>query len=223
MRLPHQGTESMWTAAILAGGRARRLKGLNKAGLVLNPAAVRPGAPGGDTVLDRQLKLLGRVVDRTVIIATDAEAFLASGVPVIPDLMPGGGALGALYTAVHAAETDRVLVVACDMPFVTEPLLAYLVEAGRSADIVIPRTARGYEPLCATYSRRSEGELLRLINEQRFKLSEVASIPGLTIRELGPNELEPFGPEEVLFFNINTPDDYVRAVNIDGEYRSLIG
>ena len=85
-------------------------------------------------------------------------------------------------------------------------------------DIAIPRTARGYEPLCATYSRRSASELRRLIDERRFRLSDVARIPGLNIHEVGRDELETFGPEEVLFFNLNTPDDHARAIDLDGEY-----
>jgi len=72
--------------------------------------------------------------------------------------------------------------------------------------------------LCATYSRRSAVELRRLIEEKRFRLSEVARIPGLTIREVGSDELERFGPEDVLFFNLNTPDDHARAVDLDREY-----
>ena len=199
----------MWTGAILAGGHARRLGGLNKAGLILQP--------GGASVLDRQLTRLRRVVDRTIIIANDAERFSGTGVPVIPDVLPGHGALGGLYTAVHAG-TEWTLVVACDMPFVSEPLLAHLVSVGKSSDIAIPRTARGYEPLCATYSRRSAVELRRLIEEKRFRLSDVARIPGLTIREVGSDELEKFGPEDVLFFNLNTPDDHARAVDLDREY-----
>jgi len=195
----------MWTGAILAGGRSRRLGGRNKAALKIGDA----------TVLDRQLARLRRVVDRTIIVANDAGPFASSGLPVVPDLKAGDGALGALRTAIHAARTDRTLVMACDMPFVSEALLGYLVEAGRTADIAIPRTARGYEPLCATYSSRCADELARLIAQQRFRLSEVALIPGLIIREVGPAELEPFGPEELLFFNINTPDDYARAIDLD--------
>jgi molybdopterin-guanine dinucleotide biosynthesis protein A len=200
----------MWTGAILAGGRARRLGGLNKAGLILQP--------GGASVLDRQLARLRRVVDRTIIIANDTERFSNAGVPVVADMVPEGGALGALYTAVHAAGTEWTLVVACDMPFVSERLLAHLVSVGRSVDIAIPRTARGYEPLCATYSRRSADALRRLIDERRFRLSDVARIPGLNVHEVGRGEFEAFGPEEVLFFNLNTPDDYARAIDIDGEY-----
>jgi molybdopterin-guanine dinucleotide biosynthesis protein A len=195
----------MWTGAILAGGQSQRLGGRNKAALKI----------GAATVLDRQLSRLRPVVDRIIIVANDAAAFAWTALPVIPDLTPGDGALGALRTAIHAARTDRTLVIACDMPFVSEALLSYLVEVGRTADIAIPRTARGYEPLCATYSRRCADELARLIEQHRFKLSEVALIPGLIIRELGPDELEPFGPEETMFFNINTSDDYARAIDLD--------
>ena len=200
----------MWTGAILAGGRARRLGGLNKAGLVLHSS--------GASILDRQLSRLSRVVDQTIIIANDADRFIAAGVPVIADLVVDGGALGALYTAVHSAQTDRTLVVACDMPFLSEPLLAHLVEVGRAVDIAIPRTRRGYEPLCATYSRRCAPELRRLLDEEQFRLSDVARIPGLNVREIGQDELKEFGAEEVLFFNLNTPDDYVRALDLDGDY-----
>ena len=195
----------MWTGAILAGGRSRRLGGRNKAALKI----------GNDTVLDRQLARLRRVVDRTIIVAEDAVPFAWTGLQVVADLTPGDGALGALRTAIHAARSDRTLVMACDMPFVSEALLSYLVEAGRAADIAIPRTVRGYEPLCATYSRRCADEMARLIAERRFKLSEVALIPGLIIREVGPDELGPFGPSDRLFFNINTPDDYARALDLD--------
>jgi molybdopterin-guanine dinucleotide biosynthesis protein A len=200
----------MWTGAILAGGRARRLGGLNKAGLILHPS--------GASILDRQLTRLSRVVDRTIIIANDAEKFIGTGVPVIADLVSDGGALGALYTAIHSAQTDRTLVVACDMPFLSEPLLAHLVDVGSAADIAIPRTRRGYEPLCATYSRQSAVELHRLIADKRLRLSDVARIPGLKVREVGQDELTRFGPEEVLFFNLNTPDDYRRALDLDGDY-----
>ena len=214
----------MWTGAILAGGQSRRLGGLNKANLILGPpAAETPEQERGTTVLARQLARLACVVDRTIIIANKIEEFSEAGVPIIPDIDPGAGAIGALYTAVHSSGTNRTLVIACDMPFVSESFLRHLVKTGADADIAIPRTARGYEPLCATYSRRSAASIKWLIEEKRLKLSDVALIPDLTIREIGPEELAAFGHEDELFFNINTPDDYRRAIDLDGEYRSLRG
>jgi molybdopterin-guanine dinucleotide biosynthesis protein A len=175
------------------------------------------------SLLDRQLAVLRNVVDRTIIIADDSAPYRASGVPVIPDLAPHGGALGAIYTAIQSARTERTLIVACDMPFLSVPFLDYLVAAGESADIAIPRPARGYEPLCATYSRRCANGVLDLIEAGRLRLSGVAGIAGLTIRELGPDELAHFGRDDMLFFNINTPDDYTRATDLEGEYRSPRG
>ena len=90
----------MWTGAILAGGHARRLGGINKAGLILQP--------GGASVLDRQLARLRRVVDRTIIIANDAERFSGAGVPVIPDMVPDGGALAAIAAATNLLEQFTV-------------------------------------------------------------------------------------------------------------------
>jgi molybdenum cofactor guanylyltransferase len=200
----------MWTGAILAGGRSRRLGGLNKAGLILRP--------GGASILDSLLARLRRLVDRAIIVARDGDRFAAVGVPVVEDLVPDGGALGALYTAVHSAETERTLVVACDMPFVSERLLAHLIGIGRDVDIAIPRTARGVEPLCATYSRRCAVEIRRLLDERRFKLGDVARSTALKVREVGGDELKAFGSEEVLFFNLNTPDDHARAIELAAEY-----
>ncbi len=212
----------MWTGAILAGGRSRRLGGLNKANLILgSPAPETPDRLRGTTVLARQLARLARVVDRTVIIANKADEFRDAGVPVIPDLEPG--AMGALYTAIHSSGTDHALVIACDMPFLSEALLRHLVDAGQTADIAIPRTRRGYEPLCAAYSRQSAASIKQLMERGRFKLSDVALIPDLKVREIGPEELAAFGHEDELFFNINTPQDYSRAINLEGEYRSLRG
>lgn len=206
--------DPMWTAAILAGGQARRLDGRNKAALRLGHAVI----------LEQQLAVLRAVVDQTVIIASDDTPYRSYGVPIIPDLVPGAGAIGAVYTAIRSASTARTLVVACDMPFLNVPFLSHLVAAGSDVDIAIPRTARGYEPLCATYSRRCADPLRRQIEAKHLKVSDVlAAVRGLTIRELGPEEIAPYGQDEVLFFNINTPDDYTRAVGLAAEYRSQSG
>ena len=67
------------------------------------------------------------------------------------DEFPECGALGGIYTAIARSPHERTLVVACDMPFLSAPLLEHM--SAVDADLVIPRTARGYEPLCAIYTR----------------------------------------------------------------------
>jgi molybdopterin-guanine dinucleotide biosynthesis protein A len=196
------------TAAILAGGQATRFGGRNKASLRLGQAAV----------LERQLAVLRRVVDRIVIIANDAMPYQSYGVPIIPDLAPGAGALGAVYTAIQSASAEQTLVVACDMPFLSAAFLAHLIEAGRDVDIAIPKTAHGYEPLCATYSRRCAAVLQRQIGTKQLKVTDLLTRGlGLTIRELGSDEIDQYGRDDLLFLNINTAEDYARAIELDAE------
>ena len=159
-------------------------------------------------------------VDRTIIIANDDAPYRSYGVEVIHDLAPGTGALGAVYTAIQSAGTAHTLVVACDMPFLTVPFLCHLVAAGCDVDIAIPRTARGYEPLCATYSRRCAAVLQSRIEAKQLKVTDLLpSAEGLTIRELRPDEIAPYGREDLLFFNINTADDHARAIDLEAELR----
>jgi molybdopterin-guanine dinucleotide biosynthesis protein A len=192
-----------WTAAILAGGRATRLKGCNKAALRV----------GRLTILERQLVILQQVVSRTIIIANDATPYQAYDVPIVADLMPGSGALGGLYTAIVSSGSPRTLVVACDMPFLAAPFLAHLIQAGETADIAIPRTARGYEPFCATYSRRCAEVVRRRIEAMQLKVSDAfLSARELTVREIGHDEIARYDRRNRLFLNVNTADDYARAI-----------
>jgi molybdopterin-guanine dinucleotide biosynthesis protein A len=194
-----------WTIAILAGGRATRFGGRNKAGLRL----------GRDTFLDRQLAIARVLARRTIVIANDPRPFQAADVSIVADIAPGTGALGGLYTALAATRSARTLVLACDMPFVTASFLTYLMACGEGVDIAIPRTGRGYEPLCATYSRSCLGMLHRRVKAGQLKISDaIADAQTLVVREIGPDEIAQQGELPTLFSNINTPDDYARALEL---------
>ena len=188
----------MQTAAILAGGRARRLGGRDKSRLVI----------GGRTILARQLDVLQRVVTRIVIVANAPEQYADAGVPVLPDAVPGTGSLGGIYTALADAQ-GPVLILACDMPFVTAPFLARVIEAGREADIAIPRGHDGYQPLCANYAPACAGPLRRRIEQGALKVVDL--LADVRVRELGPDEIAAFDPDGLLLLNVNTADDVARA------------
>jgi molybdenum cofactor guanylyltransferase len=188
------------SAAILAGGRARRLGGVDKAALLL----------GGTRIIDRQLAILTALSEDVLIVANDATRYAAFPLPVIPDVVPGTGALGGIYSALQAARHELVVIVACDLPFVTRALLDRLIgEAVDEADAVVPRSSRGLEPLCAVYRKRCAPVLRERIDRQALQVSALLDV--LQVRELGPESLEPFDPDGRLFANVNTPHDYARA------------
>jgi molybdopterin-guanine dinucleotide biosynthesis protein A len=191
-----------WTAAILAGGQARRLGGIDKSALVV----------GARSILDRQLTLLGGLTRHLLIVTNDRSRVQPVGVPVVVDRIGGAGALGGLYTALVEAPTEQVLVIGCDMPFLTAPFLQFLVERGRNMDAAIPRDEHGRHPLCASYARRTAPHFHVRIKAGDLRIGE--ALMDLTVREVGPDDLAPFDPDGRLLLNVNTPEDYRRARSI---------
>ena len=96
------------------------------------------------------------------------------------------------------------------MPFLTAPFLRHLVQVGREVDVAIPRTADGYQPLCACYGSGCAPAIRRSIKGNALKVTDL--LAKVSVHEIGPEELEPFDPDGRLFFNINTPDDYERCL-----------
>ena len=183
-------------AAILTGGQARRMAGADKGAL----------AVGGRTILERQLDVLRAFTTRIFVVGR-APLGLPADIAAVPDLIPAAGALGGIYSAIEASPCPRTLVVACDMPFLSPRLLEHL--AGIDADLAIPRTPRGYEPLCAIYAKTCAVGIRDRIAHGDLQ----ASIPPRDVRvvAVGPGELEALDPGGLSFVNVNTPHEYARA------------
>jgi molybdopterin-guanine dinucleotide biosynthesis protein A len=154
--------------------------------------------------------LLRSLTPHIMIVTSDASRVPAGGLRVVADRVAGAGALGGLYTALVEAATEQVLVIGCDMPFLEAGFLAYLAERGRDVDAAVPRDARGRHPLCASYARRIAGHLHTRLEAGHFGVGD--ALADVAVRELGPDELAPFNADGRLLTNINTPDDYARAV-----------
>jgi molybdopterin-guanine dinucleotide biosynthesis protein A len=194
--------------AILGGGRSRRF-GPPKA-----LAEVQ-----GETIASRVRGAVGDVLTDLVVITDQPEVFADLRLPSRPDQIPGMGAIGGIHAALRWAQElglPGALCVPCDMPFLSAPLLRRLcdIAAGSSADVSAPESngPHGIEPLCAVYSVSSLPEV-----ERRLALGERA-LSGLLnavhTRRLPLNEVRRFGDPDVLFLNVNTPEEHRRAVQI---------
>ena len=178
-------------AAILAGGRARRMDGVNKGTLVI----------GRTAIIDRQLQTLGEVAHDIFVVGRSDIAWTSRGLRVISDEIPDAGPLGGIYTAIVRSPCERTLVVACDMPFLSSAFLRELA-AVKDADLVIPRHARGHEPLCAIYSRACAEDIRERLARG---VNEASRLPvGMRVTEVDVDN-------ETFFVNVNTPHDYERA------------
>ncbi|MCA1562472.1 MAG: molybdenum cofactor guanylyltransferase [Acidobacteria bacterium] len=156
----------------------------------------------------RQLAVLRHVADPIFIVAGDPAPYESLGVDIVPDSLPNAGALGGIYTAIVRSPHERTLIVACDMPFLALPLLRHLTSVV-DADLVIPRTAGGYEPLCAVYGKACAEPIRRRIESGDLRAAVLPD--GVIVEEVGPEILAAYDPDGVLFVNVNTPHDWEQA------------
>jgi len=192
----------MWSAAILAGGAARRFGGCDKGALIVDGRSIR----------ERQIMELSRLTSDILIVgARPAPVPLAR---IVSDLDPGHGPLGGLHTALIESTGDSTVVVACDMPYITAPLLHHLLALTREAEIAVPRTDSGYHPLCAAYTRACIEPVARRLADGRLKMTDLFA--DVRVREVAAEELEPFGDCRRLLSNVNTPDEYRELEALQG-------
>ncbi len=188
--------------AILAGGGATRFGGTPK-GLE---------QVGGRRVIDRLVDAFIQGIGEPPLLVANAPEASAwcPGIRVVRDLIPGAGSLGGLYTAVEEAPAP-VVCVAWDMPFVPPGLIAALAEAVGEADAVLPASAgrRGVEPLCAAYGPGSAGPMHERIVAGDFRA--IAFHESVRVSILSMDTIRRFGDPAVLFFNVNTPEDLIKA------------
>jgi len=187
------------SAAILAGGRASRLGGLDKSALLVD----------GRSILERELAAVRALTTDICIVANDPTRFETVDLPVRGDLVPGAGTLGGLYTAVAGSNAPFVLALACDMPFLTTAFLRHLVSRAAEADVVLPRDASGRHVLCGVFATHVAPHLRAAIEAGRLRVAD--ALAALRVCEVGPAETAPYDPDGRLLLNVNTPADYARA------------
>ena len=69
------------------------------------------------------------------------------------DLYPGDGPLGGVITALKASSHDSVVVLSCDMPFITDAVITSLIRGLADAQATVGRTDR-LNWLCAAWSKQ---------------------------------------------------------------------
>jgi molybdopterin-guanine dinucleotide biosynthesis protein A len=189
-------------AAVLAGGAASRFGGAPK-GLE---------RVGGERILDRVVAAARSAAGAPPLLIANAldAATWRPDLKVVPDPRTGCGSLGGIFTAVTAGE-GPVLVLAWDMPFLSDELLTALVQGAADYDVFLPESGgrRGLEPLCGVYGPACGPAIGRRLDDEDFRA--IGFHEDVRVGTLPLDQVARFGDPEHLFFNVNTAEDLVRA------------
>jgi molybdopterin-guanine dinucleotide biosynthesis protein A len=190
---------------VMAGGASSRF-GTDKALAKLD----------GQTMLARMCGLLREVAEKVSVVASST-SYTDVDAQIVLDKWPGEGPLGGIITAIyHARSLDsrltNCLIVSCDMPFLTAEWMQYLCAyaSSRPAQIVVPRSRQGLEPLCACWRTDSVETLRKLFEGGVRKVTEV--FKHIQTEILDEAHWKRFDSAGRLFWNMNTQQDYEDAV-----------
>ena len=186
---------------ILAGGLSSRM-GEDKSSLRL----------GGRTFVELAAAALGAIAERVCVVGS-RPGLSAHGLPVVPDVYEGLGAMGGLHAALTACRARWAVVLSCDLPFVTGELCARLASLRvGDCEAVAPLQDDGRpQPLCALYeAARCRAAAKELIDAG--ELRPRALLRGARTRWVASEELSDLRGARLFFRNVNTPSDYEAAL-----------
>jgi molybdopterin-guanine dinucleotide biosynthesis protein A len=186
------------SAALMAGGKSTRM-GQDKAWIELD----------GEPLIARVAGVLKQVADEVIIVANDPR-YAALGLRVVPDRFPDGGALGGIATGVSAATHDRVLVAACDMPFLSVEVWRVLLDHRYEADVVIPKVANEFETMHALYTKACVAPMERALAAGKMRV--ISFFDEVRVQTIAERELRVADPTLRSFTNVNTPEELASAL-----------
>ena len=187
------------TGVIQAGGKSTRMGGEPKALLEL----------GGRRIVERVLDAIAPVVDDVLIVTNTPALYGFLGVPMVPDVYPDHGSLGGIFSGLKAAGGDAAFTVACDMPFLHPEVARLVIGRAGEGDVVIPRVGDQLETMHACYARTCLPFIEERITARRLKI--VGFFEDVRVVEVDQAEVARVRPPDVVFMNVNTPDELARA------------
>jgi molybdenum cofactor guanylyltransferase len=193
---------------VLAGGASRRF-GRDKALAEF----------GGEPLIARLCRILQAAVGANIGIVGDAGKYRSFGIDCVVDRWPGEGPLGGIITALYASETSSnesswSLIISCDMPFLTVEWLRYLTERAvtSKSEVVMAESNYGLEPLAACWRASAAPALARVFESGTRRISD--AMKHLSIEVLDAADWKRFDNFDRLFWNMNTPADYDKAIRM---------
>ena len=192
-------SDKVGSAIVLAGGKSSRM-GRPKAMLSF----------GGEPLIVQVIRRLGPLFPDIVVVAAPGQDLPELPATLVRDEVAYQGPVGGLCYGLRECRSAAAFVTSCDVPFLSLPLVSHLAARLPGHDVVVPRWEGRLQPLHAVYRR----SVLPLLEQQlrRGELRPVFLYDKVRTLKLEEEEARALDPDGWSFFNMNTPEDYERAL-----------
>ncbi len=171
---------------------------------------------GGMPLLTRIVIELKWRFDEVVIVAAPKSEGLPRieipGLKIVHDETAFAGPLDALRRGLNALDHSIAFACSCDLPLLNSDVAADLVAMLDDFDAVIPEVGGKLQPLHAVYRKQCANAIESLSASGEKRLT--ASASAINARKVSEDELRTIDPQLTSFFNVNTPEDYQRALEL---------
>ncbi len=181
------------SAIILAGGKASRLKNIDKGLIEIE----------GKKIIERLIDALQPITNQILIISNNNQ-YDYLGLPVYQDIFKEKGPIGGIHTGLKHSSTECNFVVGCDMPFLSTELFKFMLNDAQNSNVSVACHHNHVEPLCGIYNNRNLTSIEENIQQENYKLMELLGLLGYKKSVI--DEQLPFYSSN-LFANINTAQD----------------
>lgn len=130
------------TGIILSGGKSTRM-GVNKSLLMID----------GKTIIARVHDLMLNIFSEVILITNEPEEYRFLGLNIYEDVYKGFGPLAGIHSGLLNSSTQRNFIISCDMPFMTEQMIRYLVEYPTGKQITVAKADGYVQQLAGVYSK----------------------------------------------------------------------
>jgi len=159
----------------------------------------------GEKLVHRAHRALDGFFDRVLVVASDPTPFDEMGYETVVDEHPEGGLLGAITTGLKNTASHYAFVAGADMPFLHSRVVRHLYAQRKGWDVVVPRSAAGFEPLCSVYSRACIAPMEQRVRTGNIKGLDVIS--DVRTRIVNGEDLSALDPSGLSFRNVHDRAD----------------
>jgi molybdopterin-guanine dinucleotide biosynthesis protein A len=173
---------------------------------------------GGEPLIVRTARMIEPLVTEVTVVGPP-ERYAALGLRTIADQNLRGEEriesvrtpLVGIVTALSATYLPWNLILACDLPYLTAAWLDWLLSRAvdSSAQIVVPRTSGGLEPLAAVYRRECAATIMAALERGVRKV--IDAMAEFHVEFLLESDWNKIDPESRVLKNMNSPSDYEEA------------